>query len=283
MSLLLCRQERVKHPFYIENLGLHIYSSQELCYMIYHHPLLGLDGFLDSALLEFLRNELDLGFTALKIERWLKSGENPDEALVILLQECDYYSLTEINRFRRTVSALRKLPPAEFAKEKADFLFGLKQYGKAINIYRDILEVGEETPRLQMETWKGGGSRVQEEFLGRVWYNLGAAYARVFRFDRACEALEQAYEFLKEQRVMEKLYHLTRLDPGISIHEKYRAMISEEERAKWEEKFEEARILAEHSGELEELDELFAKDSIKRMEGADRLVKQWKREYRSMA
>ena len=39
MSLLLCRRERVKHPFYIEVLGIHIYSSQELCYVIYHHPL----------------------------------------------------------------------------------------------------------------------------------------------------------------------------------------------------------------------------------------------------
>ena len=270
MSLLLCRQERVKHPFYIENLGLNIYSSQELCYVLYHHPLLGLDGFIDSALLDFLRNELDLGFTALKLERWLRSEENPDEALIILLQECDYYSVVEINRFRQKITALRKMPPAEFAKEKADYLFGLKQYGKAINIYQDILDVA-------------GEARIDERFLGRVWYNLGSAYARVFRFHKAVEALEQAYEFLKEQSVIEKLYHLTQFDSGITLHEKYRSLISEEEKARWTEKFEEARDLSEHTEELEELDELFAKDSIKRMEGAAAMVKAWKREYRSMA
>ena len=40
MSLILCRQEPVKIPLYIEDLGIHIYSSQELCYVIYNNPLL---------------------------------------------------------------------------------------------------------------------------------------------------------------------------------------------------------------------------------------------------
>ena len=50
MSLLLCRREKVKHPFYIEVLGIHIYSSQELCYVIYHHPLLVMNDFVDASL-----------------------------------------------------------------------------------------------------------------------------------------------------------------------------------------------------------------------------------------
>ena len=37
MSLILCRQEPVRHPFYIERLGIHIASSQELCYVIYQN------------------------------------------------------------------------------------------------------------------------------------------------------------------------------------------------------------------------------------------------------
>ena len=41
MSLILCRQEPVKHPYYIDVLGIHIHSSQELCYIVYNHPVLG--------------------------------------------------------------------------------------------------------------------------------------------------------------------------------------------------------------------------------------------------
>lgn len=62
MSLLLCRQEPVKHPFYVEFLDIRLYSSQELCYVIYNHPLLVLDGFVEEPLLAFLREELNWGF-----------------------------------------------------------------------------------------------------------------------------------------------------------------------------------------------------------------------------
>ena len=54
MSLILCRQEPVKHPFYFEGLGVHLYSSQELCYVIYQNPLLVLDHFVDEHLIEFI-------------------------------------------------------------------------------------------------------------------------------------------------------------------------------------------------------------------------------------
>ena len=60
MSLLLCRPEPVRHPYYIEILGIHIYSSQELCYVIYNNPLLAMEDFLDTPLLTFIRDELNL-------------------------------------------------------------------------------------------------------------------------------------------------------------------------------------------------------------------------------
>ena len=56
MSLILCRQEPVTVPLYIEDLGIHLYSSQELCYVIYNNPLLVLEGFIDKRLTEFLRS-----------------------------------------------------------------------------------------------------------------------------------------------------------------------------------------------------------------------------------
>ena len=144
MSVILCRKEKVSHPFFIENLGIHIYTSQELCYAIYNHPLLALDGFMDRNLVDFIREELDMGYTALKLERWMKGGENQDELLFLFLQECDYYTTAEINRLRQKVAALRKLPPLEYAKRKADYLFGFKQYGRAVAGYEKILESTDE-------------------------------------------------------------------------------------------------------------------------------------------
>ena len=86
MSLLLCRRERVKHPFYIEVLGIHIYSSQELCYVIYHHPLLVMNDFADASLFSFIKNELGLGFLAGRMEKLIEAGGKPEEALYFFLQ-----------------------------------------------------------------------------------------------------------------------------------------------------------------------------------------------------
>ena len=60
MSLILCRYEPVKHPYFIERLGIHIMSSQELCYILYNHPLLAMDGFIDQALIQFIEEELEI-------------------------------------------------------------------------------------------------------------------------------------------------------------------------------------------------------------------------------
>ena len=90
MSLLLCRREPVKHPLYIEVLGIHIYSSQELCYVICNHPLLVMDGFVGKALYSFVKNELGMGFVAGRMEKLSETGSRPEEALYLFLTECDY-------------------------------------------------------------------------------------------------------------------------------------------------------------------------------------------------
>ena len=74
MSLLLCRQEPVKNPFYIEVLDIHIFSSQELCYVIFNHPLLVMDEFVDSALFDFIRQDLGLGTLADRMEKLMETG-----------------------------------------------------------------------------------------------------------------------------------------------------------------------------------------------------------------
>ena len=106
MSLILCRQEPVKIPLYIEDLGIHIYSSQELCYVIYNNPLLVLEDFIDSRLTEFLRSELRMPFLAEKIEKWMESRGATEEILYLILQECNYYSPKEQVAYRQTVNGL---------------------------------------------------------------------------------------------------------------------------------------------------------------------------------
>lgn len=269
MSLLLCRQENVKHPYYAESLGIHLYSSQELSYVIYHYPLLVLDGFVGDGLLDFLRDELNHGFLALKLERWLKSNEDPDETLIMILQECDYYNPAEINRYRQKLAAIRKKHPAEYRKLKADELFSMRQYGRAVRLYRELLDYPQD-------------SCVDDAFLGTVWNNLGACYARMFQFEKAYEAYEMAYSRSSQPQVLERLYCLTKLDERLKLSDRFGILVTEEMRQAWDGNMKTAREKAEQADSLRQLDELFKRDPIKRQAGETQLLHKLKQDYRAM-
>lgn len=267
MSLILCRKEPVTKPYWIEALGIHIWSSQELCYVIFHNPLLVLDDFVGESLIDFIREQLDMPFLAGKLEKWAAAGEHTDDMLLIILQECFYYQSPEINQFRSQLMLYRKMHPAELGKLKGDYLFGLKQYGKAIEIYEKLLQL----PRDQI---------VDERYLGTIWNNLGASYGRMFQLSQAWKALEMAYGYTRDQAVLKSLYHLTKIDDRFVLSERYRTLATEELRQEWDQELEAARDQAARSEDLKELEELFRKDPIRRMEGASRLVYGWRQEYR---
>ena len=90
MSFILCRQEEVTHPLYIEALGVHIWSSQELCYVIYNYPLLAMDHFLDERLTEFIEKELRMTVLAARLENGLRTGADEDELIFMFLEECHF-------------------------------------------------------------------------------------------------------------------------------------------------------------------------------------------------
>jgi len=269
MSLWLCRQENVKNPFYMEPMGIYLYSSQELSYVIFNHPLLVLDDFVSEELLAFLRDELNQGFLALKLERWQKSGESPDEMLTLILQECDYYSAADITHFRQQVQALRKKHPAEYRKLKADELFSMRQYGRAAKLYRGLLDYPAD-------------NYVDEMFVGRIWNNLGSCYARMCQPEPALEAYEKAYLYTKQQQVLEQICELVCLDGRLTPSDRISTLITDELRTQSAERVAQAQEHAADAEAVRGIDELFARDPIKRQAGAAALLGRWKQEYRSM-
>ncbi|MCR5371356.1 MAG: hypothetical protein K6E83_11690 [Clostridium sp.] len=269
MSLILVRPEPVKHPYYVDALGVHISSSKELCYVIYNNPLLALDGFVNDHLIAFIRNELGLGFLAEKLAQWKRSRENPDEMLVIILEECYYYTDREISRYEQRLASFRKMSGTEFMKETADYYFSLRQYGTAVHYYEKILE-----------DWRV--KSLTDDFTANVWNNIGASYAGIFWFEKALSAYEMSYNFRKDMDTIRKIYQLTLLNPELTLKERYRALISEERMAEWKKELYDARESEAAKKKVEEIEALFNLDPIRRQEGAQELVSEWKKEYRKM-
>ena len=270
MSLLLCRMEPVVHPFEVPELGVRLYSSQELCYVIYENPLLVIDDFVDERLIQFVRDDLNMEFLAGKLDNWKKSNENPDNLLLLILTECQYYTSAEVNHYRQLLIQLRKKHPSRLTKERPAYFFGKKQYGRAISLYEKLLEGKRDNV-------------VDEDFLSRVWSCLGACYARMFQFEKAYHAYDRAFFYNgRDPEILERIYSLKAMYPDLVLDERYQSIFQARDTKGWDEKIEAARKNSRESEAVRELDELFMKDPEKRMEGASRLVRQWKQEYRSM-
>lgn len=269
MSLIVCRQEQVRCPYYVEGLDIHITSSPELCYVLYQNPLLAMGGLMSDSLIRFIGEELELPFLAGRLEKWLKSGEDPDEMIYMILAEFDYYTAKEIGRLRQRISLYRRMSPAEFAKETADYYFSIRQYGAAVAYYEKILE-----------DWRM--KSLNDEFTARIWNNIGASYAGIFWFDKAAAAYEMSYNFKKAPETLKRLYQLTLLSPGLKIKDRYQQLINGEQTKEWEIEFQKAVEEAGGQPGLAGVEALFDKDANIRETEERALLSRWKKEYRRM-
>ncbi len=269
MSLILCRPERVEHPYYIDALGVHAASSQELCYIIYNHPLLVMSDFLNDSLIRFVKEELLQENMAARLSNWKRSGENPDEMLAQILEICDYYSPQEINRYRQRLAAYRKMNSAEFTKATADYYFNLRQYQTAVHYYQKILE-----------DWRVRS--MTDEFTAKIWNNVGASYAGIFWFEKALDAYEMSYNFDKNLDTLKRIFQLTVLNPELKLKERYKALLTPERRSAWREEINQKILKSWESPERQELEEIFSRDSLRRTKEAGNLLSSWKKEYRRM-
>lgn len=269
MSLILCRQEPVNHPYYFEELGIRIFSSQELCYVIYNNPLLVRNQFVNQHLIDFIRDDLSMAYLAEKLETMQQSEEEDEELLTTILHECDYYHGAEINQFRQKLVSYKHMPEANYLKEKGDFLFARRQYGKAVYEYQKILELKK-------------GSRGEAAFMAKVYNNLGASYARLFMMEKAYRSFLKSFELVKNQEVLKRIYHLLQWSPSLEPKNCVTSLMTEELKQECEIEKDRAEDLAQKAESLKKLDELFQKDSIRRFEGAGELVQKWKQEYRNI-
>ncbi len=269
MSLLMCRPEPVNHPYYIEVLGIHLYSSQELCYVIFNNPLLVLEDFVDPSLIHFIGEELGMTKLAGKLKQLSDAREGEELKLLLILTECDYYTEYEIGRFKQVIAGLKKLHPAEYAKRAADYLFEKKQYGKAAQRYEKLLDYPRD-------------KTVGDAFLGEVSYSLGAAWAQMFQFERAYKALDQSYGLTKSQDTLKRIYYLTVFEPALAAKERYRPLFTPALKEAWDQELALARQGAQAAREVAGLRELFRQDEQARLSGAEEMIGRWKREYRLM-
>lgn len=269
MGLIICDNNEVLHPFYIPELHLNIYSYEELCYIIYEHPVLVQDHFISSKLLDFI--DLELGLTSLR-SRLAKMNQDKvaeDDKLVYILGFGNVYSHQEIARFKKLLDRFRKVHKAEYLMLRANYMFELGLYGRAATDYNRILRFGRD-------------KYVTTKFIASVYENLGSAYANLFMYERAFHAYKNAYEVLKDTDILRRMYQITLIEPGIVLGEELENTLDEKTKIRWDEEFEKVLERASNSNKVYEIKKIYQGSEASQKAKAKEMIGEWRRAYRAM-
>ena len=269
MGLILCSVPPSEEGFRIDDLGIRIYSLEELCYCLRQYPILFLEEFPDRALLSFLSTGLGETSLASQLLSLQENGSSPPSLILKLMEGSGLCGTEELGAFRAELMALTGLPELERLQKKSDLLFSLKRYGRVLSVCGRLRGVAREGL---------GNSGLLADILVRE----GCAAANLFRFEEARERFLEAWKRRPETDTLKKLYFLARLQGGEepALEDLPDRERLEENRAAWDREFEEAQRAAEKEPEYVEALEAFYGDPVQREKKAAALVARMKRVYR---
>lgn len=180
-GMILCRSEYSKRPYYIAGAAVNVYSIEEICYFLYHDIyLVGADFFCEE-LFHFIEKDIKEPELAKRLRFLQQNKAGLTELVLTILRYVDFYSEEEIRRLASLIEKLDTQNVWERLKARADNYLSNGRYNSAISNYEDIVYGRHD-------------ASLGEAFYGKVWHNMGVAYARMMNFTSASSCFRQALE-----------------------------------------------------------------------------------------
>ena len=203
-GLILCRSEEAEKPYYINSLGIYIYSIEELCYSLYNNIYLISSDFVDEELIGFLRDETKDTWLAEELTFLKEKKAGLREMVITILLYADYYTKKEVDELRTLIDNISTLGTEERLKRRADNFLLNNKFDSAIKNYAAILNEKEHT--------------MKDDFYGNVFHNTGVAYGRLFYYEQAAECFKMAYGLSGNEESLKEYYMAAAL-AGIAVEE----------------------------------------------------------------
>ena len=128
---IYCETKEATAPYIFVNTRIPVYSYEEVCYYIFHHPSMISYEILGSEFRQWVKEKL--GMEALAEELGSLAEEEADllSYLRCFLQAANYYSKQEVALFFEQVKEEAKLPKALQLKKQADSFLSFQKYDEA--------------------------------------------------------------------------------------------------------------------------------------------------------
>ncbi|MCX4328019.1 MAG: tetratricopeptide repeat protein [Lachnospiraceae bacterium] len=272
-KLIQCSSRLAKKPYYFRVTDTNVYSIEEVCYFIHQNIYMLQRDFFTYGFAVWLREELGMEDTALKVENMLRYNNNLKDIVVTLCCSCDYYDEKEINWLIKIMDETQSLPMRKRQKIKADNFLRCNLFEKALEEYGHILKSDNML-----------AADIKE--YGAIYHNIGVAYAGLGDYGKACDYFSQAYEKGKnKESIREYIYCLILSEDNTRFGLVCRQYnITEEERDIIKRDFNEIdRINAssKETGRISRLREILKSGYLEEYyEKVDGYIKRWKDEYR---
>ena len=208
-AVIICRGEPAETPYYIESMGIRIYSMEELAYFLYENVYLVDKKMLGSRLWEWLRTEMHNPELADRLHKGAEAGGSLQNMVLTILRSVDFYTQDELTQLTAKMKILNTYQEQERLKLRADEYFVGGNYQAAIYEYQKILDIRQN-------------DRLGVKFYAHVWNNLGVCCCRLFLFGKAARAFRTSWQYQKDPEVLKEYVYAMRL--GLSDEDFEEAM-----------------------------------------------------------
>ena len=183
-GIIICKTKTADNPYTFLNTKISVYSYEELCYYIFNNMVLVGKDDLGDRLTAWLRDAIDMGDLADKVDMLNQKNVYIQDLMVEILTYGEFYSKDEVKDFMNECKRIRTLKPYELDKKRADSYMMYKHYIKADAIYDDIIEYKESHDEY-------------DEFLGNIYHNKGVAMAGNLQLEEAKNCFIRAFALNK--------------------------------------------------------------------------------------
>lgn len=267
-----CIGSYAKTPYYIEKIGINIFSAEELCYYLYKNAFLLDQSVMRQELCDFIGKELSLTELAGKLSALKRAGGSLSAFISTILEDTHYSSREELKSIEQALRENEQLAPGHKRKVRGDYFYRNGKYLLALREYKEALAEEE----------------AGDEFKADILHNMGVVYAGMFFFEKAGELMKQSWLLKQDDEVCLRWLACSRLSGS---RDDYLDFILKEKVDQERCTELEGRLADIFSAEKEksdkkcqEFNEVLSRKAEGKIalfyEGIDGILAEWKQEYR---
>lgn len=271
--VVLCAGRRSRIPLRLHNINRNLYSAEEICFYLYHHPATAEDYITDDVLASYYETELGLPAVAERL-RMLKASEaGVKDYVAAVFGATLMYTDEEVAEYMREIDRLQELKTWQKQKAKADVYLDHRNYRDALVLYEQMLRNRKENEMPEVTT-------------GNVYHNLAICELHITGAGTAAGHFAEAYEKNRSPESLRSYLLALRLaqkdNEYLTALEEYE--VSELMRTEMDAMLFECMVEAGESPEYQEMariKKLFSEGQMAEYrEATGSLLEQFKRQYR---